>query len=173
MPSVTGAGEEGQEGGEGGERSAPRQTGSLAAPGSHDDAITRMKNVEMIELGRHRIRPWYFSPYPQELTSAECIYICEFCLKFLKSRTCLERHLTKCIHKYPPGNEIYRKDSISFFEIDGRKNKNYSQNLCLLAKLFLDHKTLYYDTDPFLFYVMCECDNRSVMNEMSVVSKEN
>ena len=30
----------------------------------------------------------------------------------------------------------------------------YSQNLCLLAKLFLDHKTLYYDTDPFLFYVM-------------------
>jgi len=160
LPSVTGAGEEGQEAGEGGERSAPRQTGSLAAPGSHDDAITRMKNVEMIELGRHRIRPWYFSPYPQELTSAECIYICEFCLKFLKSRTCLERHLTKCIHKYPPGNEIYRKESISFFEIDGRKNKNYSQNLCLLAKLFLDHKTLYYDTDPFLFYVMCECDNR-------------
>ncbi len=36
----------------------------------------------------------------------------------------------------------------------------YAQNLCLLAKLFLDHKTLYYDTDPFLFYVMTECDNR-------------
>merc|ERR1719394_1901726 len=138
----------------------PRQTGSLAAPGTHDDAITRMKNVELIELGRHRIKPWYFSPYPIQLVSLPCIYVCEFCLKFLKSRTCLERHLTKCIHKYPPGNEIYRKDSISFFEIDGRKNKNYSQNLCLLAKLFLDHKTLYYDTDPFLFYVMCECDNR-------------
>ena len=43
---------------------------------------------------------------------------------------------------------------ISFFEIDGRKNKAYAQNLCLLAKLFLDHKTLYYDTDPFLFYIM-------------------
>ena len=38
--------------------------------------------------------------------------------------------------------------------------QNYSQNLCLLAKLFLDHKTLYYDTDPFLFYVMTEFDNR-------------
>ena len=24
----------------------------------------RMKNVELIELGRHRIKPWYFSPYP-------------------------------------------------------------------------------------------------------------
>jgi len=35
----------------------------------------------------------------------------------------------------------------------------YAQNLCLLAKLFLDHKTLYYDTDPFLFYVMTEFDS--------------
>ncbi|NXV61980.1 KAT5 acetyltransferase, partial [Molothrus ater] len=65
---------------------------------------------------------------------------------------------TKCDLRHPPGNEIYRKGTISFFEIDGRKNKSYSQNLCLLAKCFLDHKTLYYDTDPFLFYVMTEYD---------------
>jgi len=31
----------------------------------HDDVVTRMKNVEMIELGLNRISPWYFSPYPQ------------------------------------------------------------------------------------------------------------
>lgn len=24
--------------------------------------------------------------------------------------------------------------------------------------MFLDHKTLYYDVDLFLFYVLCECD---------------
>ena len=35
-----------------------------------------------------------------------------------------------------------------------------AQNLCYLAKLFLDHKTLYWDVDLFLFYVMCECDER-------------
>lgn len=138
--------------------STPRTTGSLAVPGQHDDIITRMKNIELIELGKHRIKPWYFSPYPQELVSLPCIYICEFCLKYVKSRICLERHLTKCSWRHPPGNEIYRKDNISFFEIDGRKNKSYAQNLCLLAKLFLDHKTLYYDTDPFLFYIMCEFD---------------
>jgi histone acetyltransferase MYST1 len=46
------------------------------------------------------------------------------------------------------------------FEVDGKKNKIYCQNLCLLAKLFLDHKTLYYDVEPFLFYIMTECDNR-------------
>lgn len=38
--------------------------------------------------------------------------------------------------------------------------QKYAQNLCLLAKLFLDHKTLYYDTDPFLFYILCEFDDR-------------
>ncbi|OPJ76048.1 hypothetical protein AV530_009476 [Patagioenas fasciata monilis] len=30
---------------------------------------------------------------------------------------------TKCDLRHPPGNEIYRKGTISFFEIDGRKNK--------------------------------------------------
>ncbi|XP_050677451.1 histone acetyltransferase Tip60 isoform X2 [Leptidea sinapis] len=137
----------------------PRTSGSMVAHG-HDDLVTRMKNIEMIELGRHRIRPWYFAPYPQEMVNLPCIYICEFCLKYRKSKKCLERHLIKCKLKHPPGNEIYRKGSISFFEIDGRKNKCYAQNLCLLAKLFLDHKTLYYDTDPFLFYVMTEVDSR-------------
>ncbi|KAL7389811.1 hypothetical protein ABVT39_010075 [Epinephelus coioides] len=138
--------------------SAPRMTGSLVSDRSHDDIVTRMKNIECIELGRHRLKPWYFSPYPQELTTLPILYLCEFCLKYLKSLKCLQRHLTKCNLRHPPGNEIYRKGTISFFEIDGRKNKTYSQNLCLLAKCFLDHKTLYYDTDPFLFYVMTEYD---------------
>ena len=35
----------------------------------------------------------------------------------------------------------------------------YCQNLCLIAKVFLDHKTLYYDVEPFLFYVMTERDD--------------
>ncbi|XP_073419404.1 histone acetyltransferase KAT5 isoform X3 [Dendrobates tinctorius] len=140
--------------------SAPRMTGSLVSDRSHDDIITRMKNIECIELGRHRLKPWYFSPYPQELTVLPVLYLCEFCLKYLKSLKCLQRHLTKCNLRHPPGNEIYRKGTISFFEIDGRKNKSYSQNLCLLAKCFLDHKTLYYDTDPFLFYIMTEYDSK-------------
>ncbi|PIO29896.1 hypothetical protein AB205_0001170 [Aquarana catesbeiana] len=135
-------------------------TGSLVSDRSHDDIITRMKNIECIELGRHRLKPWYFSPYPQELTVLPVLYLCEFCLKYVKSLKCLQRHLTKCNLRHPPGNEIYRKGTISFFEIDGRKNKSYSQNLCLLAKCFLDHKTLYYDTDPFLFYIMTEYDSK-------------
>ncbi|VDM33839.1 unnamed protein product [Hydatigera taeniaeformis] len=136
----------------------PRQTGSMISSHHEQDVVTRIRNIEWIQIGRHKIKPWYFSPYPYELISAPCIYICEFCLKYLKSEGCLKRHLTKCQFRHPPGNEIYRKLPHSFIEIDGRKNKIYAQHLCLLAKLFLDHKTLYYDTDPFLFYVLCEID---------------
>lgn len=125
-----------------------------------NDIVASIKNVKMIELGRYRITPWYFSPYPEQLCHEECIYLCEFCLKYCKSQFCLGRHLTKCTLKHPPGSEIYRKDSISFFEVDGRQNKVYAQNLCLLAKLFLDHKMVDFDPDPFLFYVLTEFDSR-------------
>jgi hypothetical protein len=45
-------------------------------------------------------------------------------------------------------------------QVDGNINKIYCQNLCLLAKLFLDHKTLYYDVEPFLFYVLTKNDSK-------------
>jgi len=46
------------------------------------------------------------------------------------------------------------------FEVDGLTERIYCQNLSYIAKLFLDHKTLYFDVDPFLFYVLCEVDDR-------------
>ena len=76
----------------------------------------------------------------------------------MKSRSILDRHVSKCPWRHPPGVEIYRKDNLSVFEVDGNTNKIYCQNLCLLVKLFLDHKTLYYDVEPFLFYVLTQND---------------
>ena len=61
--------------------------------------------------------------------------------------------------RHPPGDEIYRDGAVAIFEVDGRKNKIYCQNLCLLSKMFLDHKSLFYDVEPFLFYVMTETDD--------------
>ena len=40
-----------------------------------------------------------------------------------------------------------------------QRYKQYCQSLCLLAKFFLDHKTLYFDVEPFLFYVMTTADS--------------
>ncbi|XP_035213373.1 histone acetyltransferase KAT7-like [Stegodyphus dumicola] len=115
--------------------------------------------IHTLEMGRYEMDVWYTAPYPEEYQTLPKLYICEFCLKYMSSPTVLRRHLAKCIWRYPPGDEIYRKGNISFFEVDGQKNKTYCQNLCLLAKLFLDHKTLYFDVEPFLFYVMTEADN--------------
>ncbi|ODM92965.1 Histone acetyltransferase KAT5 [Orchesella cincta] len=133
----------------------------LSLTRSHNVDKLLLKNVSLIEFGRYRMKPWYFSPYPEDLvTGLECLFICEFCLKYVASLSCLKRHLVKCQRKHPPGREIYRNGSISFFEVDGRKDKEYVKNLCLLSKLFLDHKWVAYDSDIFLFYVMTMADNR-------------
>ncbi|XP_077412503.1 histone acetyltransferase KAT7-like isoform X2 [Vanacampus margaritifer] len=115
--------------------------------------------IKIIVFGRYELDTWYHSPYPEEYARLGRLYMCEFCLKYMKSQTILRRHMAKCVWKHPPGDEIYRKGNISVFEVDGKKNKIFCQNLCLLAKLFLDHKTLYYDVEPFLFYVMTDVDN--------------
>ncbi|KAJ1677594.1 Histone acetyltransferase, partial [Spiromyces aspiralis] len=123
--------------------------------------IARMKNLNLIQMGEFEIEPWYFSPYPPELANCPMLYICDFCLAYFGSKKQIERHrLAHCTLMHPPGNEIYRKDEISFFEIDGRRQKTYCRNLCLLSKCFLDHKTLYYDVDPFLFYIMTKNDDK-------------
>ncbi|KAI0477516.1 hypothetical protein GGR56DRAFT_637675 [Xylariaceae sp. FL0804] len=115
--------------------------------------------IECIEFGGWEIDTWYAAPYPEEYSRNRVLYICEFCLKYMNSDYVAWRHKLKCPAKHPPGDEIYRRGSISFFEVDGRKNPVYCQNLCLLAKLFLGSKTLYYDVEPFLFYVLCEYDD--------------
>lgn len=115
--------------------------------------------IKKLEIGRFEMNTWYSSPYPDEYARLPKVYLCEFCLKYMKTGTILRRHMAKCVWRHPPGDEIYRKTIISVFEVDGQKNKVYCQNLCLLAKLFLDHKTLYFDVEPFLFYVMTENDS--------------
>lgn len=115
--------------------------------------------IECIEFGGWEIDTWYAAPYPEEYSRNRVLFICEFCLKYMNSDYVAWRHKLKCPAKHPPGDEIYRNGSISVFEVDGRKNPVYCQNLCLLAKLFLGSKTLYYDVEPFLFYVLCEYDD--------------
>ncbi|XP_036054953.1 histone acetyltransferase KAT6B isoform X4 [Onychomys torridus] len=114
----------------------------------------------VIEFGKYEIQTWYSSPYPQEYARLPKLYLCEFCLKYMKSKNILLRHSKKCGWFHPPANEIYRRKDLSVFEVDGNMSKIYCQNLCLLAKLFLDHKTLYYDVEPFLFYVLTKNDGK-------------
>lgn len=122
--------------------------------------IARIRNISMVQFGKYDLFPWYFSPYPESFTQEDVIYICEFCLSYSGDLKSFTRHRHKCTLQHPPGNEIYRDDYVSFYEIDGRRQRIWCRNLCLLSKMFLDHKTLYYDVDPFLFYVMTSRDEK-------------
>jgi histone acetyltransferase SAS3 len=138
---------------------APARAKSAAGPAS---------KIKCINFGQYEIDTWHAAPYPEEYSRNKHLYICEFCLKYMSSDYVAWRHKLKCSAKHPPGDEIYRdrvlnpetgkETTLSFFEVDGRKNPLYCQNLCLLAKLFLGSKTLYYDVEPFLFYIMTEND---------------
>ncbi|GMH98055.1 hypothetical protein TrVE_jg12660 [Triparma verrucosa] len=138
------------------------------------EEVTKVKNVGKIELGRFCMDTWYFSPFPKHFfgASIDILYVCEFTLNFFTSKSALLRFQSRPdLDRHPPGNEIYRKGNLSMFEVDGGMQREYCQNLCYIAKLFLDHKTLYYDVDPFLFYVLCEVDDRG-FHPVGYYSKE-
>merc|ERR1712224_47532 len=128
-----------------------RTSGSMT---QNPTEVSRIRNISKVQFGRHELFPWYFSPYPEAFTEEDCVFICEMCLGYYGDQMEFVRHRKKCQLFHPPGNEIYRDDYVSFYEIDGRRQRTWCRNLCLLSKMFLDHKTLYYDVDPFLFYVM-------------------
>ena len=123
---------------------------------AHEEA-TKIKTIDQIVLGKYKCDTWYFSPYPEGY-HVQTLLLCEFCLNFYVDQSELERHSMKCTLKHPPGNEIYRDGNISMFEVDGKKEQYYCENLCYLSKLFLDHKTVAWDVEPFLFYILCEYD---------------
>jgi len=132
---------------------------------------TKVKNIRQIEIGDWLLNTWYWSPYPEAYVKESKLYICEYCLRYMKQQKSYSKHMRQCQWRHPPGSEIYRSDGISVFEVDGKKHKIYCQCLCLLAKLFLDHKTLYYDVEPFLFYIIAEYDEHGYHN-VGYFSKE-
>lgn len=131
---------------------------TTAALEKEHEAITKIKYVHKIQFGKYEIDAWYFSPFPDEYGKQAKLWICEYCIKYMKFERTYKEHLGKCIMRQPPGKEIYRKGTISVYEVDGKEHKLYCQNICLLAKLFLDHKTLYFDVEPFMFYLLTEVD---------------
>ncbi|KAA0147235.1 hypothetical protein FNF29_07496 [Cafeteria roenbergensis] len=132
---------------------------ALAAEEEHA-AVTRVKNVSAITLGAWRMRCWYFSPFPEGFSRLRLLHMHPMSLRYFESETALRRHHSK-------EGALW-----SVFEVDGARHRLWCRCLCLLAKLFLDHKTLYFDVDPFLFYVLCEVDDRGSHHIVGYFSKE-
>lgn len=119
---------------------------------------TKVRNISYVVLGEWVIDAWYYSPFPPPFSPLQTIYMCRHCLKYVRTARVYREHCTRCIWDHPPGFKIYdhkyTQSHVRVYEIDSVINPDYCQRLCLLAKLFLDHKTLFCDVSPFLMYVL-------------------
>lgn len=48
------------------------------------EALTRVKYITKIQIGSYEIDTWYFSPYPDEYGKEPKLWICEYCLKYMR-----------------------------------------------------------------------------------------
>lgn len=115
------------------------------------------EGISEVVLEGVRMAPQFSSPYPEEYTKHPTLHLCGGCLAYFSSELALARHKRKCRHVFPPGQLLYLDmDNVAIFLVEGQRRKAYCQSLCMLAKMFLNHKTLYYDVEPFLFYLVGE-----------------
>ena len=145
---------------------------TLAAFEQEHEETTKIKNIETIVMGEWQIEAWYYSPFPDEYSNLETLYVCEYCLTYMRKIRTYKHHLQHCKCRHPPGRRIYYESDLAVYELDGKDHTVYCQKLCLLAKLFLDHKTLYFDVNPFYFYVVTKIDEQGAAHIVGYFSKE-
>lgn len=54
----------------------------------------------------------------------------------------------------PSGTKVYEYDGYAVWEVDGEAEKLYCQNLSLFGKLFLEQKSVFFDTGAFMYYIL-------------------
>ena len=57
--------------------------------------------IKKLEIGCFEINTWYSSPYPEEYARLPKIYLCEFCLKYMRTATILRRHMVSERYFFP------------------------------------------------------------------------
>lgn len=113
---------------------------------------TSLKNIDRIMIGKYELQTWYHSPFIEEFERDKIIFFCSHCAAYFHTKEQLREHEGRCCH--PQGREIYRKDNISIFEVYGNEYRFQCQCICLLGKLFLDHKIICYYVEDFKFYIL-------------------
>lgn len=99
------------------------------------------------------------------------LYVCDMCFKYMADPTSWEVHKRGCTFRQPPGRKVYQRGQRIIWEVDGAQEKLYCQNLSLFGKLFIDVKTLFFDCDNFLFYILTE-GSSSTHSMVGFFSKE-
>ncbi|EFQ97532.1 histone acetyltransferase MYST2 [Nannizzia gypsea CBS 118893] len=115
------------------------------------------QNVKQVVLGNLQFKAWFDSRYPEELVRPGdgTLYVCRWCFRYTCDRQAYLGHTPTCGSKDAPlGTQIYDHGGYSVWEVDGEDQKLFAQNLSLFAKLFLDHKSVFFDVSSFLYYLL-------------------
>lgn len=57
--------------------------------------ITKVKYVDKIHIGNYEIDAWYFSPFPEDYGKQPKLWLCEYCLKYMKFEKSYRFHLVR------------------------------------------------------------------------------
>lgn len=57
--------------------------------------ITKVKYVDKIHIGNYEIDAWYFSPFPEDYGKQPKLWLCEYCLKYMKYEKSYRFHLVR------------------------------------------------------------------------------
>lgn len=115
------------------------------------------RSVKDVVLGDMLFKTWFHSLYPEDLVSNGCdrLYVCRWCFRYSSDLDAYAGHTCLCGFKSdPPGNKVYEYGGYTVREVDGEEHKLFAQNLSLFAKLFLDHKSVFFDVSSFLYYIL-------------------
>jgi hypothetical protein len=93
------------------------------------------------------------------------LYVCPCCFRYTPVQHQLTQHLAHHRHVRSSGEElnqpvpesafkVYEWEGYAVWEIEGEKEKLYCQNLSLFGKLFLEQKSVFFDTGSFKYYVL-------------------
>ena len=70
---------------------------TTAALEKEHEAITKVKYIDKIQMGKYEIDTWYFSPYPEEYGKVPKLWICEYCLKYMRLEKTYRHHVVKFV----------------------------------------------------------------------------
>jgi hypothetical protein len=58
---------------------------------------TKVKNIGRLHFGKYEMDTWYYSPYPDQYKELPQLWVCEYCLKYMKEKTTHMRHKVRYI----------------------------------------------------------------------------
>lgn len=51
--------------------------------------------MDKIQFGKYEIDAWYFSPFPEEYGKQNKLWVCEYCIKYMKFEETYKKHLVR------------------------------------------------------------------------------